>query len=138
MKVCKKCLRVLAPTEFYKHSQMRDGLLSFCKSCVKVRITQYRKANLEQVREYDRIRNKTDERRRHQFLHSKAWKKRHPEKYRAHVSANNAVRSGKLQRQPCQVCGSRAEKHHPDYTDPLRVVWLCSRHHHELHRRYKD
>lgn len=41
----------------------------------------------------------------------------------------HAVKSGKLRRQPCEVCGERAEAHHPDYAKPLDVRWLCRRHH---------
>jgi hypothetical protein len=42
-------------------------------------------------------------------------------------------RRGKLKPEPCMVldCLNRAEKHHPDYRDPLRVVWICRKHHRE-------
>jgi len=41
---------------------------------------------------------------------------------------------GKIKRRPCQVCGeSLVEPHHQDYNKPLAVVWLCRRHHMELH-----
>lgn len=39
--------------------------------------------------------------------------------------ANTYERRGKLKREPCEDCGARAEKHHPDYSKPLEVVWLC-------------
>jgi hypothetical protein len=32
--------------------------------------------------------------------------------------------------QPCEVCGAtKVEKHHPDYSKPLEVRWLCREHH---------
>jgi hypothetical protein len=36
----------------------------------------------------------------------------------------------------CSVpgCYEPAERHHPDYSDPLNVVWLCRKHHRQLHR----
>ncbi len=48
---------------------------------------------------------------------------------------NNAIVSGILVRQPCEVCGTidRIEAHHDDYTKPLEVRWLCKRHHDEHH-----
>ncbi len=32
-----------------------------------------------------------------------------------------AVRRGKLERKPCEVCGKKTEKHHDDYSQPLQV-----------------
>jgi hypothetical protein len=45
-----------------------------------------------------------------------------------------AVRSGRLVRKPCEVCGEpKSEGHHEDYHKPLEVVWLCRRHHKLAH-----
>lgn len=38
-KVCKRCGRTLPIEEFYKHAQMADGHLSYCKDCTKKRIS---------------------------------------------------------------------------------------------------
>ncbi len=49
--------------------------------------------------------------------------------------ANVYQERGKLIPQPCKECGSSAvEKHHDDYTKPLKVTWLCRTHHLELHK----
>src|SRR5258707_11637000 len=41
-----------------------------------------------------------------------------------------AVKSGKLERKPCVVCGSRpTHAHHFDYSRPLDVIWLCPKCH---------
>jgi hypothetical protein len=48
--------------------------------------------------------------------------------------ANHYQRLGKLVPEPCAVCGGAAEKHHEDYSEPLKVAWLC-RKHHLLHHR---
>lgn len=63
------------------------------------------------------------------------WRKRNPEKARAHQRVKQALRAGRLVKQPCKVCGAPAEGHHPDYSKPLLLVWLCRRHHREAHRR---
>lgn len=54
-----------------------------------------------------------------------------PEKVRAHLLVQRALRSGLLARMPCERCGStvRIHGHHDDYTKPLDVVWLCQAHH---------
>lgn len=47
-------------------------------------------------------------------------------KQRVRATTLRAVMSGKLRRLPCQQCGAlSAEMHHPDYSRPLEVVWLC-------------
>ncbi len=45
------------------------------------------------------------------------------------------VRRGKVLKVPCLVCGTiEVESHHPDYSQPLNVLWLCKPHHRRLHR----
>lgn len=62
----------------------------------------------------------------------------------AHRLTKEAVNSGKLIRQSCEVCfeekgieGREEESHahHDDYSKPLDVRWLCSSHHARLGRR---
>lgn len=62
-------------------------------------------------------------------------KARHPEKIRARQALMSAIRRGRIQRQPCRICGARAEGHHRDYSRPLDVDWLCKAHHQAEHER---
>lgn len=65
---------------------------------------------------------------------------RHPEKAAARNALNNAVRDGKIWKPEfCWECGHRFDRekitgHHPDYSKPLEVVWLCFKCHGEVHR----
>jgi len=68
----------------------------------------------------------------------KAASKRGTEKY----ELNNRFRRiawnecKKLGSRPCEVCGEvKTDKHHPDYTQPLDVIWLCRLHHKEEHKK---
>ena len=59
-------------------------------------------------------------------------KNRH--KQLAHRAVRNAIRNKVLLREPCRECGETlSEAHHEDYSKPLEVIWLCKRHHHDLH-----
>ena len=58
---------------------------------------------------------------RHSELPPEARRKANVRSY-----ANTYQQRGKLVQEPCQVCGDRdSEKHHPDYSQPLLVEWLC-------------
>jgi hypothetical protein len=58
----------------------------------------------------------------------------HPNAGNAREALNNAVNAGHLIRQPCFICGElKTEGHHPDYDQPLSVVWLCVKHHKQCH-----
>ena len=62
-----------------------------------------------------------------------------PEKRKANLAVGNALRAGKLHKEPCAICGKiKSQAHHEDYYKPLDVVWLCGRHHMELHLNRKN
>ncbi len=62
------------------------------------------------------------------------WRANHPMAAWAHSALRSALRRGLITQQPCETCGAEvAEAHHPDHRDPLRVQWLCRRHHKALH-----
>lgn len=63
------------------------------------------------------------------------WRKTHPisdearQRMNARTYLQVYIRRGKIQRQPCEICGSKeAYAHHNDFTKPLDVQWRCNRH----------
>lgn len=52
-------------------------------------------------------------------------------------AVKQAVKKGKLRRQPCEVCGAVAQAHHDDYYRAYwtKVRWLCTKHHAEEHKK---
>jgi len=100
--------------DFYRHSIGKYGRNPECKECTKARMRRYKRSRV--VTNHHR---------------------RHPERARCRSIVNEAIKAGRLLRQPCQVCGTthRVQAHHTDYSKPLEVVWLCSFHHGEEHRR---
>ena len=64
--------------------------------------------------------------------------RKHDDEYLAQKAAvlkvSRAVRAGRLRRQPCEACGSTdVQAHHDDYSRPLDVRWLCTKHHASEH-----
>lgn len=139
LKTCFKCNTEKPLTEFYRHPAMGDGHLGKCKECTKKDVKDTRAANLDYYRAYDRDRASLPHRIELRERVFAEWKKAHPDRRTAHSKVGSALRSGRLTRLPCWVCGQdRAEAHHPDYSMPLDVVWLCREHHAQLHAMTKE
>jgi hypothetical protein len=141
MKKCFKCQTSKPLTEFYKHSEMADGHLGKCKQCTKkdVHVNFLIKQQDPEwaIKERERQRKK-EEKRRVLGLVKKYTKGKYI-RPTANNKMGNAVRSGKLIKLPCQVCGNqRTQGHHEDYSKPLDVVWLCTRHHADRHIHLRD
>jgi hypothetical protein len=52
---------------------------------------------------------------------------------------NYAYTTGRLIARPCLICGaSPTHAHHADHDKPLDVVFLCPKHHAQLHSRLRD
>lgn len=117
---CKACNTQKASSEFYVSDR------THCKACVRARVRRHRRLN-DSVREYDRKRGNRQE-------GAKPWRRKNPAKYKAQNVLNNALRDGKIKREPCYFCGAKVvHGHHQDYSRPLDVTWLCPRCHHRLH-----
>jgi len=67
---------------------------------------------------------------------AKRTRAKYPIQYKARTAVNNALRDGRLIRQPCEACGAEeGQAHHDDYSKPLEVRWLCGQHHRAAHGR---
>jgi hypothetical protein len=132
-KQCFKCLSHKPLSDFYKHSAMGDGHLNKCKECTKSDTNKHRQDNLERIRSYDKMRASMPHRIALRREVAKQYASQFPDRKKANTAVSNAVRDGKLKKQPCWVCGEKAIAHHPDYSRPLDVVWLCQPHHKQTH-----
>lgn len=167
MKTCFKCGTQKPLEAFYKHPAMADGRLGKCIDCTKSDVLHHRAAHLDAIQAYDRERGKLP----HRIAKCKAYARTHPDVVRAirqrwvanhpaqnadahrrtmakypdrrtaRVAVGNALRDGRLKKQPCETCGAlNVEAHHDDYTKPLEVRWLCNGHHKaaDAERRLRD
>jgi hypothetical protein len=147
MKTCFKCGQTKSLDEYYVHPRMADGRLNKCKECTKADVIEHCVSNIERVRAYDRKRgylahrlekrkqySKTDAGRLIARRSREKYNLNYPNRIRANSAVNTAIRSGRLRKQPCEICGARkVEAHHADYSRPLDVRWLCRLHHSQVH-----
>lgn len=140
--LCSACKVEKPESEFYARMKV-------CKLCRCDQVRQYRLDHIEQVRAYDRERGSLAHRieARRNYRQTPGGRdavarahqssvQRHPARRAAQLALGNAVRSGAVVPWPvCAVpeCGRKPEAHHPDYGQPLSVVWLCPAHHKQVH-----
>ncbi len=135
-KICGKCKQEIPVSEFYKSK--RDGYRSRCKPCCLEDQREYAKTGYH--REYQRRPEVAERRKSWQREYDKGYNKR-PDvmaKDFARNHLNYAIQAGRVNREPCSICGKgQAEGHHEDYDLPLIVVWLCHSCHIKLHEQRK-
>jgi len=133
MKKCSRCGIVKDESEFHIRKASKDGLTASCKVCLS---------------EYDKLRANNPNRVAARLAYSKTeagiasgnkakkkWIASNPNKRKAQQMVNNAIRDGKLFKEPCCVCGAtkNIHAHHDDYLKPLNIRWMCARCHHRWH-----
>ncbi|HLL38652.1 MAG TPA: hypothetical protein VK357_03190 [Rubrobacteraceae bacterium] len=67
-------------SEFYRHAQMSDGRLNYCKDCKKAEMNNNRSLKRERYAEYERQRNQTEKRKAHPYANLKRWVRENPQK----------------------------------------------------------
>ena len=146
-KFCRQCQADVRISDYYRNPRSADGLQSVCKACHRANVRAHRLANIEHYRAIDKARaslpHRVEARRAYASTPEglaagarakRAYAERNPVKRAAQVACGNAIRDGRLIRQPCEICGAVAQAHHDDYSKPLDVRWLCSEHHAEWHK----
>lgn len=137
MKTCFKCHKDKPLVDFYPHKEMKDGHLNKCKECTKKDTYERRHGpGREKVLAYDKARSATNKRIENRRVYTKKWISEYPERKKASSAVSYAVRSMKLVRWPvCALpeCTGKPVAHHPNYSAPISVVWLCQAHHKQAH-----
>ena len=129
-KKCLKCGEIKDIEMFYTHPKMIDGHINKCKACTKIDVHDNYKKNKVYYQAYDRERNRDEERKKRRAIYERNHREKYPEKYKARTAVNNAIRDGRLKKEPCCICGSMfSQAHHEDYSKPLDVKWYCKQCH---------
>lgn len=109
---CKKCNTEKVVDEFPTRTNGKNEYT--CLACCRKRNRQNYQDNKEYFRKRDNV---------------------YDIKVFARQKLRKAVKKGRIERQPCEVCGAEnVHGHHEDYNEPLKVNWLCPKHHAEVHR----
>ncbi len=146
---CPRCGQVRHEHEFPRHNRLGSPV-GACGICEKERARRYSAAHRAENAIYRRIwcarnpqraratRRASMSRLRHvpgySARISRERRRRDPEKFHARATIQRLIRSGRLGRGKCVVCGaSGADGHHSDYSKPLEVSWVCRKHHFAIH-----
>ena len=133
LKTCRLCNKLKPLGEYHKESHTKDGRRSECKKCrCALRTQRYHKGKASSLGDssIDSIVQENKSRREE--------KSNQRFKYLIRKVTRHAIRSGKMEKRDCEVCGaSRVEVHHNDYNKPLDVTFLCHKHHVGWHRVFK-
>lgn len=134
-KICRDCGEYKPLTDYYPHSEMKDGHLNKYKVCVKNRVCKHRAVNIDALREYDLERARKGR--------VKELRRKFPNKYKVMGAVATALSSGKISRpSTCSSCGKicKPQAHHWSYEEEhwLDVVWLCTRCHADEHVRLRE
>jgi hypothetical protein len=111
----KKCL---VAKKYYKDN----------KEKVILRVRKYNKDNKKRFEE---------EKKRKNILYQAGYRKNNLKKISAQNKINGLIRYNKMAKGICclkdKSCYGRIEGHHPDYSKPLEIIWLCQSHHQRTH-----
>lgn len=146
-KTCRKCSIAKPLSDFYRHYATADGHAGNCIECVKSQEQLRRRMLLKDPHwvMQERARGREKYHRLYADKHlpqnraaKRRWVAANPQKRKAHEILNNAIAAKRiLKPERCSDCGTstKVQGHHPDYSKPLAVDWLCSKCHMRRHRK---
>lgn len=132
-KACSSCGIEKPLDEYQVRRASKDGRTSSCKECLRHRDALRYPKEAERRAKQHALYIQTPQGRDAQNRAHRKYQERYPHRRAAHIALGNAVRDGKVIPLPCFMCGAESEAHHPDYSRPLDVVWLCPAHHRQAH-----
>lgn len=153
---CKRCGVVKPLTEFNKNNKGKFGYTARCKDCLRAYGKKHYKQNRDRkAKSFKKIyQEKREERlvkarqygqseqgKQTKKLYAERLMRENPNKIKAISAVHSAVKSGKLIKEPCEVCDEpKVDFHHSkgyDEENWLVGQWLCRPHHAELHAKLR-
>ena len=137
-KKCSRCKTIKIITNFSKNKAKKDGLQNSCKNCRSIEQSFYKYS--EKTFEKRKKHRKTKKYKKTQKETVARYKKKNPEKVKAHSVIQKAIQRKILERPFfCSLCGITKDIHgyHEDYALLLDVIWLCRFCHIKIHETMK-
>lgn len=137
-KKCPRCKNIYIANRinFKLEKRNKDGLTYICRYCRRKEDIIYSRKYREKNKEWKKEDNKNRRVKTNYYI-KKVWAKKNPDKMRAIIFLNCAVKSGKVKRGNCVIgdrkCFGKIDGHHIDYQKPLDVIWICHKHHKQIH-----
>ncbi|KKK49528.1 hypothetical protein LCGC14_3134130 [marine sediment metagenome] len=136
--ICRQCGKK-KEAEFYPHNKV------LCKMCYAKRVTEvYAPRRKAKKAEYQAVyyknwyqvngRNRAID----YISQARLWDIAHPKEVKAREILRYAIRTHRITKpKVCSNCGrkTKVQGHHPDYSKPLEVLWLCASCHKKVHLR---
>ncbi len=142
-KQCSRCGKLQARSSFWKCAKKKDGLQSTCKSCqnemarIRMRkrvegVSGYTlKSRRSNIKEANKRYRQSDKGIASRVKRDRVYAQRHPERCYARKKARRRFKELPEQ---CERCGALPEeRHHPDYSQPFLVEFLCKSCHTRAH-----
>lgn len=133
-KKCRDCKKIKPYSQFRKNILVKSGYINSCNDCRNKYEREHHRDNYDREKAHLKAIKRTLSGKSKEC--TKRMQTKYPEKYKARYTTKHAIKSGLIEKRPCEICNDvKSECHHPDYSKPLEVRWLCKKHHMELHRK---
>lgn len=152
MKVeCIKCRISKPKSAFWKNKGRPTGCSDYCKDCFKTYQKEWRRGSgeekyrasyrkrasnpkyKERVRRYNKSEQGAQKHRESVYRYINKY----PERQRARIQARQ-IRKEIANCESCLKSNLKLHKHHPDYSKPFTVIYLCTSCHGKEHRIYEE
>ncbi|KKM01344.1 hypothetical protein LCGC14_1795370 [marine sediment metagenome] len=129
-RICGLCREEKPIEEYYRNKSRPSGRGFWCKECCKgYERLPHRKGRHAKWRGSSKGIERTRQYNQEHYAEEKP-------KNQTRSATKRLVKLGVIKKMPCGICGDgNSQAHHPDYTQPLEVVWLCQSHHYDVDRR---
>ncbi len=113
----------------YGSTSGKPAKSKICKGCNKEFAHKY------EITEYCSIGcyHKTPEQKKKNYDAVKAYRANNIESIRERDNLGRRTRRRFGSKAPCVICKKQGETHHPDYDKPYEIIWLCRKHHKDVH-----
>lgn len=134
-KKCSRCGEIKEANliNFKSDKRTKGKLTSWCRKCKWPTDRIYSRKYREDHPEWKKQDNEKHKELVNRLV--KEYNKKYPDRQKANHLVNYAIKKWKIKRGKCVVnrnCSKEnrvIDAHHPDYKYPLRIVWICHKHH---------